>query len=51
MEILKEMLPNLTKIGVLWNKENTGAAGQLREAEKAGRALGVAIEFGARTNS
>jgi len=38
------MVPNLTKIGVLWNKENTGAAGQLREAEKAGRALGVAIE-------
>ena len=44
MEILKEMLPNLTKIGVLWNKENAGAAGQLREAEKAGHALNIAIE-------
>ncbi len=44
MEILKEMLPNLTKVGVLWNKENAGAAGQLRESEKAGRALGIAIE-------
>ncbi len=44
MEILKEMLPNLTKVGVLWNKENAGAAGQLRESEKAGHALGIAIE-------
>lgn len=44
MEILKEMFPTLAKIGILWNKENTGAAGQLREAETAGRALGIAIE-------
>jgi putative ABC transport system substrate-binding protein len=44
IEILKEMLPNLTKLGVLWNKENAGAAGQLREAETTGRALGIAIE-------
>ena len=41
MEILKEMIPTLTKVGVLWNKDNTGAAGQLREAETAGRALGI----------
>jgi len=27
MEILKEMIPTLTKVGVLWNKDNTGAAG------------------------
>jgi putative ABC transport system substrate-binding protein len=44
MEILKEMVPGLTKLGVLWNKENHGATGQLREAEAAGRALAVAIE-------
>ena len=44
IEILKEMFPRLTKIGVLWNKENAGATGQLREAEAAGRALGIAIE-------
>jgi len=43
-EILKEMLPLLKKIGVLWNRENAGATGQLREAEAAGRALGIAIE-------
>jgi putative ABC transport system substrate-binding protein len=44
VEILKEMLPGLKKIGVLWNKQNAGATGQLREAEAAGRALGIAIE-------
>lgn len=44
IEILKEMFPRLKKIGVLWNKENAGATGQLREAEATGRALGIAIE-------
>jgi putative ABC transport system substrate-binding protein len=38
------MLPRLKKIGVLWNKQNAGATGQLREAEVAGRTLGVVIE-------
>jgi ABC-type uncharacterized transport system substrate-binding protein len=44
MEILKEMFSILAKIGVLWNKDNKGAAGQLLEAETAGRTLGIAIE-------
>lgn len=44
IEILKEMLPRLTKIGVLWNRQNAGATGQLREAEAAGRKLGIEIE-------
>ena len=44
IEILKEMFPKLGKVGVLWNKENTGAVGQLREAESTGRTLGIAIE-------
>jgi putative ABC transport system substrate-binding protein len=44
IEILKELLPHLKKIGVLWNKQNAGASGQLREAEATGRALGIAIE-------
>ena len=45
IEILKEMFLTLAKVGVLWNKENAGAAGQLREAEATGRALGIAIEL------
>jgi ABC-type uncharacterized transport system substrate-binding protein len=44
IEILKEMFPTLAKVGVLWNRENAGAAGQLREAEATGRALGIAAE-------
>ncbi|HVI80363.1 MAG TPA: ABC transporter substrate-binding protein [Candidatus Acidoferrum sp.] len=36
-------LPNLALIGVLWNVQNTGGMRQLREAEKAGEALGVRI--------
>ncbi len=44
IEILKEMFPTLSKIGVFWNKENAGAAGQLGEAETTGRTLGIAIE-------
>jgi ABC-type uncharacterized transport system substrate-binding protein len=38
------MFPTLAKVGVLWNRENAGAAGQLREAEATGRALGIAAE-------
>jgi len=42
MEILKEMFPNLVKVGVLWNK-NVGPGAQLREAEMTGLTLGVSI--------
>jgi putative ABC transport system substrate-binding protein len=44
IELLKELLPGLSRVGVLWNAQNAGALGQLREAEAAGHALGVAIE-------
>jgi putative tryptophan/tyrosine transport system substrate-binding protein len=44
IEILKEMLPTLATVGILWNKENAGAAGQLREAQTTARALGLAIK-------
>jgi putative ABC transport system substrate-binding protein len=43
IELLKELLPNLALVGVLWNVQNTGGMRQLREAEKAGEALGVRI--------
>ena len=44
IEILKEMFPTLAQVGVLWNRENAGAAGQLREAEATGRTLGISVE-------
>jgi putative ABC transport system substrate-binding protein len=43
IELLKDTLPSLALVGVLRNVQNTGGLRQLREAEKAGEALGVAI--------
>jgi len=44
IELLKELVPGLSRVAALWNVQNAGGMGQLREAETAGRALGVAIE-------
>ncbi|MCU1340400.1 MAG: putative transport system substrate-binding protein [Bryobacterales bacterium] len=44
IELLKEVIPSLSRVAVLWNVQNAGGAGQLREAEAAGQAIGVAIE-------
>src|SRR3954451_1071611 len=43
IELLKEAIPGLSCIGVLWNAHNPGGASQFREAEAAGHALGVDI--------
>jgi len=43
IELLKDTLPSLALVGVLRNVQNTGGLRQVREAEKAGEALGVAI--------
>src|SRR6516225_2266535 len=39
IELLKETLPNLRSVAVLWNVHNAGGATQLREAERTGKAL------------
>jgi putative tryptophan/tyrosine transport system substrate-binding protein len=44
IELLKEVVPSLSRVAALWNVQNTEAASQLREAEAAGRTLGIAIE-------
>jgi len=44
IELLKEVVPSLSRVAVLWNVQNVGGASQLREAEAAGHALGIAIE-------
>ncbi len=44
IELLKEMVPGLSRVAALWNVQNAGGQAQLREAETAGRALGIAIE-------
>ena len=43
IELLKEAIPGLSCIGVLWNAHNPGGASQFREAEAAGHALGVGV--------
>jgi putative ABC transport system substrate-binding protein len=44
MELLKDVVPNLLRVGVMWNQHVAGSVSQLREAEKAGLALGVGVE-------
>jgi putative ABC transport system substrate-binding protein len=44
MEMLKEAIPGVSRVAVLWNPDNPGGAPQLREAEAAARALGVRLQ-------
>ena len=44
IELLKEIVPGLSRVAVLWNVQNAGGVSQLREAETAGHALGIAID-------
>lgn len=41
LEILKEVVPKLSRAAILWNPANASNAFQLRETEAAARALGV----------
>jgi putative ABC transport system substrate-binding protein len=42
-EVLKQAVPEVSRVALLWNPENPGSAPQLREAEAAARALGVRL--------
>jgi ABC-type uncharacterized transport system substrate-binding protein len=44
LQLLREVLPKLSVVGVLWNPANPSGAPQLREAEAAARALGVRVQ-------
>src|SRR5262245_5847885 len=43
LEILKEILPALSRVSVLWNAANPYSALVLRETESAGRELGIEV--------
>ena len=43
LELLKEIVPRLSRVGVLWNAGNPDNAKQLREAESAAHTLGLEI--------
>jgi putative ABC transport system substrate-binding protein len=44
LELLKEALPKISRIGVLYNPTNPSSAPQLRETEVAARTLGVGLQ-------
>src|SRR5262249_11690558 len=44
LELLKEVVPTVSRVAVLWNPLNTGTAPQLREAEVAARALQMRLQ-------
>jgi putative tryptophan/tyrosine transport system substrate-binding protein len=44
LEILKEIVPGVSRIAVLWNPANPGVVLQMRATEDAARKLGVALQ-------
>jgi putative ABC transport system substrate-binding protein len=44
LEMLKEVVPKVSRVALLWNPANPASASQLREAEAAARALGVRLQ-------
>ncbi len=45
LELLKEMVPRVSRVAVLWNPTNTGHSLSLREAKVAARSLGVQLQL------
>ena len=44
LELLKELLPGLSRVAVLWNAANPYAANVFRETDHAGRTLGIEVQ-------
>ena len=44
LQLLKEMIPSVSRVAVLWNPANPGSAPQLQEAEVAGRVLKMQLQ-------
>jgi len=44
VELLREALPHVTRVAVLWNPTNPGSAFVLRETEMAARRTGIALQ-------
>jgi putative ABC transport system substrate-binding protein len=44
LELLREVVPQVSRVAILWNPANPGNVPQLRQAEVAARALGLRIQ-------
>jgi len=44
LELLKEVVPKLSRVAVLWNRANPGVASQVNDIEGAAQTLGVRLE-------
>jgi putative ABC transport system substrate-binding protein len=44
LELLKEMLPQLARVAVLWNAANPYSALVFKETQAAGRTLGIEVQ-------
>ena len=44
MEILREIVPSVSRIAILWNPANPGLVDQMKSAEDAARTLGVVLQ-------
>jgi putative ABC transport system substrate-binding protein len=44
LQLLREVMPSVSRVAVLWNPANPGSGAQLREAEAAGRTLKMQLQ-------
>jgi putative tryptophan/tyrosine transport system substrate-binding protein len=44
LELLKQVVPQVSQVALLWNPANPASASQLREAEAAAQALGIQLQ-------
>ena len=45
LQLLKEAVPKLSRVGVLWNRANPGVAPQVSDIQSAARTLGVRLQL------
>src|SRR5262245_55127092 len=44
VELIKELVPRLTRLAILWTSANSGTAMQVQEAKRASQALGLDVQ-------
>jgi putative ABC transport system substrate-binding protein len=43
LELVKETIPNLSRVGVLWNPQNSASSEQWKESQKSAREIGLQV--------